>query len=149
MSMVNYFTDFIQKLNEKDLRIEVKTYDCRPMGANEFNSFNIVNKDSTKKWMRGYVYIKFKALRTSQQTPIQFELIVDYPKIAEYCVPAKDLGSLYEYRDKLLYFVTLLNEAKLPSSCMFDLSLINALLKAHKNNNMRLSRKAVEYKRGC
>lgn len=147
MPLNNYFNTFIQKLNEKDLRIEVETLTARPMGSCEFKTFNIVNKDSSNRWMKNYVYIKFKALRTSQSTPITFDLIVDYPKLSGLQIPIKDLNALYEYRDKLLYFVTLLNEAELPSSCMFDLSLINTLEQIHKKNKMRLLNTIVVYKR--
>lgn len=147
MCMETYFTNFIQELNKKDLRLEVETLTARPIGSCEFKKFNIVNKDSSKRWMKNYVYIKFKALRTSQSTPITFDLIVDYPRLSGLQISIKDLNAFYEYRDKLVYFVNLLNEAELPSSCMFDLSLINVLERVHKKNKMRLLNTIVAYKR--
>lgn len=147
MYIETFFNTFIQKLNEKDLRIEVETLTARPIGSCEFKTFNIVNKDSSKRWMKNYVYLKFKALRKSPTSPIEFDLIVDYPKLSGLQIPVKDLNALYEYRDKLLYFVTLLNEAELSSSCMFDCSLINALEHGYKKNKMRLLNTIVVYKR--
>jgi hypothetical protein len=97
--------------------------------------------------MKNYVYLKFKALRKSPTSPIEFDLIVDYPKLSGLQIPVKDLNALYEYRDKLLYFVTLLNEAELSSGCMFDCSLINALEHGYKKNKMRLLNTIVVYKR--
>ena len=146
MYIDTFFNTFIEKLDNQDLRIEVVTYSVRPNGSKMFDKFNIVNKDSTKRWMKGYVYVTFKALRSAQTTPIKFDLVVDFQKISSMQIPTKDLTALFEYRDKLEHFVKILNEAELPSSCMFTCDLINALERGYKVHNMRLLQSSVPHK---